>query len=364
MPRRERFPAGKCLAAVQRERFPAEKRLPAVQRERFTAEKCLPVEQRERFPAEKCLPVVQRERFPAGKCLPVVQRERFPAGKCLPVVQRERFTAEKCLPVVQRERFAAEKCLPVVQRERFAAGKCLPVVQRERFAAGKWLPEPLFLAGGILGCEKMSTSTRQTPRFVVVLKLPEYDVPLLVIRARSIVERMTDNSWFPSPSPSLAVVQVAIDDLFEAETKTLTGVVGSTTARDHKRTVLVSRLQQLAAHVEAIATANPEHAGSIVESASMYLKKPGGRARNVFTAKPGRVSGEVEVFAPRMGDRASYEFQYSVDGGVTWETLRTGTKARATIKGLKPGSTVLIRHCVIDKGVAGDWSDVIAILVV
>ena len=212
----------------------------------------------------------------------------------------------------------------------------------------------------------MSTSAKPPSRFVVVLKLPEYEVPLLVTRARAIVERMTGNSWFPSPSPSLAVVQAAIDDLFEAETKTLTKVTGSATARNDKRTVLVSRLQQLRSHVEAIATANPEHAGSIVESAGMYQKKSGGRAPNVFTAKDGSVSGEVELSAPRVGNRPAYEFQYSLDGGGTWVSLPVSpirTKASATVKGLKPGSTVHFQYRVTVKDVAGDWSDPIAMIV-
>ena len=126
----------------------------------------------------------------------------------------------------------------------------------------------------------------------------------------------------------------------------------------------MSRLQQLRAYVEAIATANLENAASIVESAGMYLKRTRGPARRVFSARPGRVSGEVDLVAPSAGDRAGYEFQYSLDGGVTWLGLPEPftNKASVTVRGLKRGSTVHFRYRSTKKGVTGDWSDTVAII--
>lgn len=121
--------------------------------------------------------------------------------------------------------------------------ECLPPLHRERFDAAECLPPPLRLDAGILRCLEMSTSAKKPQRFVVVLKLPEYEVPLLLVRARNIVERTTGNAWFPSPVPSLAVVQAAIEDLSDAEATTLTRVVGGVATRDVKRMALVSQLQ-------------------------------------------------------------------------------------------------------------------------
>lgn len=209
----------------------------------------------------------------------------------------------------------------------------------------------------------MSHSAKTPSRFIVVLKLPEYEVPLLLVQARAIVERMTGNSWFPSPTPSLAVVQAAIDDLSEAETTTLTRLKGSAAARDEKRRALVVRLQHLASYVQVIADANPEHAASIIESAGMYVKDPGGRSANVFGVKPGDVPGEAKLTAPFAGDRAIYEFQFSVDGKATWIALEPEKKASATVRGLTRGTTVYFRYRVKVKDVAGDWSDPIAFIV-
>jgi hypothetical protein len=220
-----------------------------------------------------------------------------------------------------------------------------------------------LLERATLHAEKMSTSAKRPSRFVVVLKLPEYQVPRLLVHARGIVERMSGNPWFPSPRPTLAVIQAAIDDLSDAETNRLTRTKGTVEVRDEKRTVLVLRLQHLAAYVEAIASANAEQAASIIESAGMYLEKAGGRAPQVFAAEPGSHSGEVKLRAPRAGDRAAYEFQYSLDGGVARKSLPVTTKASGTVRAPKPGSTVHFRYRATVKGVTGDWSDPIAIIV-
>jgi hypothetical protein len=210
----------------------------------------------------------------------------------------------------------------------------------------------------------MGLSAKPPPKIVVVLKLPEYEVPLLIVRARGILLAMTGNKWFPKPSPSLAEVEAAIDDLFESETRTLTRVVDSVSERNAKRMVLVSLLQRVAAYVEAIAIANPEHAAEIVESASMYLKKAGGPSGRTFHAKQTR-AGEIKVLAPRAGAGAAYEFQYSLDSGRTWlgTPQQIMTSASVTIAGLPPRSMVHLRYRATVKDVTGDWSQTTAIMV-
>jgi hypothetical protein len=210
----------------------------------------------------------------------------------------------------------------------------------------------------------VSTSAKQAPRIIAVLKLPRYRVPLLLARVRMIVERMTGNTWFPTPVPALGIIQAAIDDVDDAQTTTLTRLKDSVAARDEKRVVLLSRLESLRGYVQAIANANPEHAGSIIESAGMYVKNVRGPAGRVFSAKQ-RKSEEVELSVPSAGDRAAYEFQYGLDGGKTWLSLPDPftTRTTATVKGLTPGSTVHFRYRASVKGVTGDWSNVIAIIV-
>jgi hypothetical protein len=141
----------------------------------------------------------------------------------------------------------------------------------------------------------MSTSEKSQRRPIVALNLPEYPVPVLLSKARFIVQQMTDNARFQTPSPSLAEVQAAIDDLAEATTTALTRVQGSVAERNAKREVLVTRLRHLASCVQAIADADPVHAVSIIESAGMDVKKVGRPPPRVYRAVRGRVSGEVSI---------------------------------------------------------------------
>jgi hypothetical protein len=210
----------------------------------------------------------------------------------------------------------------------------------------------------------MSTSTKLPPRIIAILKLPRWQVPLLLVRTKMIVERMTGNAWFPAPVPALPLVQAAIDDLSEAEARTLTRAPDSVAARDEKRVFLRIQLEMLKVYVQGIANANPEQAGSIIESAGMYVKRGRGPAGRVFGAKQGK-SGEVDLSAPKAGDRAAYEFQYSLDGGGTWLSLPEPftTKTTATVPDLTPGSTVHFRYRASVKGAMGDWSNVIALIV-
>lgn len=213
--------------------------------------------------------------------------------------------------------------------------------------------------------ENVSRSANKALRFIVVLKLPQNETPKLILQASGIVQRMTGNSWFPAPLPSLAIVQAAIEDLSEAQTATTTGAKVTYPVRDDKRRDLVALLQQLAAYVQAVAYAHPENAVSIVESAGMYLKRLSGPGPRVFGARAGRVSTEVDVHVPSAGRDAGYEFQYSLDGGVTWLPFPQPftTKTTATLSGQKPGSTVHFRYRYTLKGVTHDWSDPVAIIV-
>jgi hypothetical protein len=212
----------------------------------------------------------------------------------------------------------------------------------------------------------MSTPAKPSGRVLVALNLPEYKVPLLVTMARAIVQRMTENPWFPAPDPSLADVQAAIDDLEAAETTARSRVTGGVESREARRRVLVERLQYLQDHVQAIANANPQSAAAIIESAGMHVKRVGKPPPPVYRARAGRVSGEVDLFVPSAGERAGYEHQLSLDGGKTWlpSPQPFTNNTRVTVTGLTPGTTVWFRYRWTFKGATGDWSQPISIMVV
>jgi hypothetical protein len=209
----------------------------------------------------------------------------------------------------------------------------------------------------------MSTNVPTTYRYVAVLKLPKHKTPLYISRAYAIVEAVAGSSWFPAPRPDLATVKAAIDALVEAQAATHTGGKAQTAVRDEKRLELQMLLEQLRAHVQSIADSDVERAPAIIESAGMYVKKVRGRGRLGFRLKNGRVSGEVDAFTAQAANRASYDWQYSLDDRATWIDWPSTNKANTTIPGLPPGATVWVRYRTIVKSVTSDWSQPLSIIV-
>jgi hypothetical protein len=159
----------------------------------------------------------------------------------------------------------------------------------------------------------MSTTPKTIHRSLASLKLPT-KVPALITYAQGIVKAMTGNVSFPSPTPALATVTEAINELQAAETATLARTKGAAATRNEKRAALVTLLQQLRGNIQAAADANVENGASIIQSAGIAVKKTPVRAKRVFAAKPGAVSGSVKLVTESAARRASYEWEYSVDG--------------------------------------------------
>jgi hypothetical protein len=199
-------------------------------------------------------------------------------------------------------------------------------------------------------------------RTVVSLRLPEV-VPLLITYVQRILQAMTGNPAFASPTPPLPAITSAVDDLQVAQTATLTRAVGAAAVRNEKRATLVSLLELLAAYVQFVADASPENAVSIIESAGLAIKKTPVLAPRVFAAKSGTLSGSVKLVAPTAGDRASYLWQYSTDAGKTWVDVTPTVKASTGVTGLPSVAMVEFRYRTIVRGGASDWSAPIALLV-
>jgi hypothetical protein len=201
-----------------------------------------------------------------------------------------------------------------------------------------------------------TSTTTKTHRALASLKLPKPN-PTLITYAQGIVKGMTGNAYFPAPSPALAAVSAAIADLQSAETQALTRAKGAAAARNEKRATLVSLLQQERSYIQGIADGSPENGASIIQSAGLVVKKVPTHTPRVFAAKPGTVSGAVKLVAPAAGPRASYEWEYSTDGGKTWATMPPTIQSKTSITGLTSGSSVQFRYrAVTPKGGAGDWS--------
>jgi hypothetical protein len=133
--------------------------------------------------------------------------------------------------------------------------------------------------------------------------------------------------------------------------------------RNDKKAALVAVLQELRGYVQKVADGNPDNSANIITSSGLPVKKTPAHRPRVFTAKPGAVSGSVEVIAASAARRASYEWQYSTDGGKTWIEAPPSLRAKTTISGLPVASTVQFRYRSVTKAGPSDWSQPTALLV-
>jgi hypothetical protein len=208
----------------------------------------------------------------------------------------------------------------------------------------------------------MSTTNKIAHRLIAVLGLPK-PVPALLVVAQNIQKKMTGNPSFPTPIPTLAEFGTAIGDLQAAETLALGRAKGAVTLRNEKRTVVVGMMQQLRTYVQSVADLDGTNAASIITSAGFAVRKTPTRTARVFHAAPGTVSGTADIVAPSAARRASYEWQYSTDGGKTWLTLPPTLQAKTSIAGLTPGSSAEFKYRAVTKTGADDWSTSVSLTI-
>jgi hypothetical protein len=102
---------------------------------------------------------------------------------------------------------------------------------------------------------------------------------------------------------------------------------------------------------------------SIVQSAGILVRKTPVFPPRIFTAKPGDVSGSVQLITHAVDRRASYEWQCCTDGGKTWVLLPVTLQAKTVVLGMTPGATVSFRYRPVTKAGEGDWSQPTSLLV-
>jgi hypothetical protein len=210
--------------------------------------------------------------------------------------------------------------------------------------------------------EDIMTITNAVHRSVITMRT-SVPVATVVAYALNLVAKMQNNPAFATPTPTLAAITAAANDLAAAEQTASQKTKGAVTLRNDKRAVLVTLLHQLRSYVQSQADANLENGQAIIESAGMTVKKTVARKARVFAARPGTTSGTVHLTTPSASKRAAYDWQYSIDGGKTWVAVPSTLKAQTTVSGLTAGATVMFRYQSLTKAGEGDWSQPVSFTV-
>ena len=199
-------------------------------------------------------------------------------------------------------------------------------------------------------------------RVLVASKLP-LPVPALIKVTQAILAAMSANAHFPTPNPPLATLAASLAALDAAETATKTRAKGTVPTRNAARTQLLSDLHAIKAYVQQVADANPDQADAIITSAGMAVRKATSRAKPTFAARPAGISGTVKLSARAAALRASYEWEWSADGGKTWTPAPPTLQAKTSIGALPVGTNVQFRFRAVTKTGASDWSQPTSLLV-
>ena len=199
-------------------------------------------------------------------------------------------------------------------------------------------------------------------RVIASLNVPR-QASLILGVAKAIAGALTGNKWVPTPDPPVATIQTAITDLEAAENAAKSGLKTAVAARNQKRRALLTLLEQEKGTVQKAMDGDPENAHEIAVSAAMGVRKVPVRTKRTFTVRPAPLSGAVEAFTGRVAIRASYEWQYSADGGKTWQSAPSTLRTKTIIAGLQPGVSYAFRFRAITKSGPSDWSDPITVLV-
>jgi hypothetical protein len=202
----------------------------------------------------------------------------------------------------------------------------------------------------------MSTKPKIIKRIIALL-LSKISIVQLISNARHYVTSMTGNAHFPTPNPDLASITTQVNLLETDYNVSLTRVKGSVAKMRAEQKKLIILLKGLAAYVETIANADPDHALDIIAGAGMVVRKTSVRKPHVFSVSNGKLKGTA-VLTTKAVSRGTYLYQMTTDPNTpaSWVQIYAGSNVKFTKTGLTSGTRYYFRGAVSSKGVLGDWT--------
>jgi len=172
------------------------------------------------------------------------------------------------------------------------------------------------------------TSMQQAPQYFVVANLP---IPF-------------------------ASATAAVTALHNAVLATASGNAGSVSNMHEKERLLISIFNIYRPYVEMIAnaTADPK---TIIEAAGMTAVAVGGGTPVSELTITALGNGIMQISVPRQTGEASFIYQYSSDGGTTWQEVDCSKLASIQLKNQTPASVLHFRYAPVGK-TKGSFSQV------
>ena len=184
-----------------------------------------------------------------------------------------------------------------------------------------------------------------------VLKMNQLSPDGKVTTGQNIINSIVASpALFPPASLPLPITTMTscVNTLHNAILATATGAQGSVSNMHEKERVLLSIFNVMRAYVEMVAN-NTTDPKTVIEAAGMVASKSsGGSSVSELTITP-LGNGELQVSVPRQSGEVAFIYQYSSDGGTTWQEFEWSKLATVSLKNQTPASTLWFRYTAIGK---------------
>jgi hypothetical protein len=197
----------------------------------------------------------------------------------------------------------------------------------------------------------------------ILIDFSKFSNSALTIQAQTIINSLTGNLEVPTPQPTIADLQAALDDLIEATTAAETGGKEQRVIRDQKRTALIDLLKQEAIYVTMIADGDV----AIMLSAGFDVSKipspvgPLPKPQKFVVSSPQK--GWLKLSLESIKGARNYQFEYRKTADAEW-TVVPSTKTRLVIQGLESAKEYTARVLPIGASEERAYSDEISAVVI
>jgi hypothetical protein len=185
-----------------------------------------------------------------------------------------------------------------------------------------------------------------------------------ITQSNAIVLEMTGSPFFPTPPSPYITVTGHITALQTAETLAKTRTTGAAAARDIRYEAVLKDIRSYQIYVQSLADAAPDRptAIAIIDASGFGLRDNGVRIKPPLAAKLTAASGTVRLIAVSAGKKATYDWEMSLDNGVTYTSLPSTLKAKTLPSGLPLYVRILFRVRSLSGLGLSPWCTAVGIL--
>jgi hypothetical protein len=184
-------------------------------------------------------------------------------------------------------------------------------------------------------------------------------------RANAMCDGVDDHpTVFPSPNVPTATVRNQVGVVNKCESVTRSRAIGTASARDVQRSILVGMLENQLTYIQGCAdkAGTYDQAVSVLQSGGVVVAGVGQKQKEVIEIKQGPKPGSVVLDAnvamltAGLRGKFSFNWQSTVDGRI-FTNLPSTPNHLTLVENLTPQTTVGFRVSITNaKGVVGEWS--------